>query len=240
MKEAHKKEMESYKQKVLPLYTFLEKKKLRFENAMVNNENRIHYFRVEEYDKIIQDHQKEISSSQTLAENVRRAKEEDFIYFKRPDAVNAKYPKTLEPVQPSSDSKIKKYASFRFDTTPSRKWLPVAIISAVLILVLFPVWPYEVKYIIWLVSLVLLVVLVGIIVLRLALFLLCVIFGYQIWIFPNLLSAPGFWESFIPIIEYSRTDRSWFDIFLRLFALFACIALACQLYLNPNLINCTT
>ena len=63
----------------------------------------------------------------------------------------------------------------------------LGILAAVLAVVLFPVWPYIVKYGVWLISLYLLIFLVGLIVLRFLIYVLCVVVGYNVWIFPNLL-----------------------------------------------------
>lgn len=94
----------------------------------------------------------------------------------------------------------RKFASFRFDTTESKHHLTIMAIVGVLALVLFPIWPFELKYGIWLVSLVLLVALVGIIVVRLVVYLLIVVFDYHVWILPNFLNSSGFWDSFVPVI----------------------------------------
>lgn len=67
-----------------------------------------------------------------------------------------------------------------------------SIIGGALALVLLPVWPFSVKYAIWIVSLYLLVVLVGLLAFRLALYLVCVVAGFNVWIFPNLLGDYGF------------------------------------------------
>jgi hypothetical protein len=112
-------------------------------------------------------------------------------------------------------------------------------IVGVLALVLFPIWPFELKYGIWLVSLVLLVALVGIILVRLVVYLLIVVFDYHVWIFPNFLNSTGFWDSFIPVIEVSRGDKSWLNVFIRLFALSSFILLVLHIYLNPTFIDGT-
>lgn len=113
---------------------------------------------------------------------------------------NLKYPKELEP---TSEAEAK-FGSFKFDTTVSRKWIMIALLFAVLALVLFPVWPYAIKYGIWLVSLYLLIFLVGLLVVRLMIYLLCVIIGFNVWIFPNLLGEYGFIDSFKPIFYYEK------------------------------------
>mgnify|MGYP000563151845 CR=1 FL=1 len=52
LKEAHLKEAAEYKKRVKPLVDFLRKNKLRFNHAQVGNE-RVEYFRIDEFDKII-------------------------------------------------------------------------------------------------------------------------------------------------------------------------------------------
>jgi translocation protein SEC62 len=68
----------------------------------------------------------------------------------------------------------------------------ISIVVGVLALVLFPVWPFSVKYAIWLISLYLLIILVGLLVFRLIIYLICVAAGFDVWIFPNLLGDYGF------------------------------------------------
>lgn len=228
-------EAKEYKERIHPLVHFLRKHKLRFNHAQVANE-RIEYFRLDEFDKLVESKRAEIDANPQLADLVRGSASE-FIYFRRPDHIKIKYPKALEPVLPAHPDR--KFASFRFDTTESRHWLTLLAIGAVLALVLFPIWPFWLKYGIWLVSLVLLVAIVGLLVVRLAVYLLLAIFDYHVWIFPNFLSSTGFWDSFIPILEVSRGDKSWLNVFIRLFALSSFLLLALHIYLNPTFIDGT-
>ena len=76
----------------------------------------------------------------------------------------------------------------------------IGLIIGVLALVLFPVWPFSVKYIIWLVSLYLLIFLVGLLAIRLVIYVICVVAGFNVWILPNLLGDYGFIDSFKPFI----------------------------------------
>lgn len=115
--------------------------------------------------------------------------------------------------------------------------MTILIIIAILAIVMFPIWPYEVKYGIWLVSLVLLIILVGIIIIRLVVYLIIVMFNYHIWIFPNFLNSTGFWDSFIPVVEISKGDKSWFNIFIRLFAVSSIMLLILHAYMNPTFID---
>ena len=64
--------------------------------------------------------------------------------------------------------------------------------------VMFPLWPYELKYAAWLVSFTLLMTLIGIIILRLVLYIIAAIFGISFWVFPNLFGDKGIIDSFKP------------------------------------------
>ena len=115
--------------------------------------------------------------------------------------------------------------------------MTILIIITVLALVMFPIWPYELKYGIWWVSLVLLIVLVGIIVIRLLVFLVFAIFNYHIWIFPNLFYSTGFFDSFIPVLEIIKGEKSWYSLFVRLSAIGIFLTLATHIYLNPTFLD---
>ena len=115
--------------------------------------------------------------------------------------------------------------------------MTILIILGILAFVMCPIWPYEVKYGVWLVSLVLLIIMVGLIIIRLFVYLLIVSFNYHVWIFPNLLNSPGFLESFIPVIEISKGDKSWFNIFVRLFSISSFLLLVVHTSLNPTFID---
>lgn len=128
----------------------------------------------------------------------------DFFYFNRPEGMkNIKYPNQLEPTQ-YSESPLPKFCSFKFDSTASRKTTVILGIIGILALVLFPVWPYVIKYALWLISLYLLVFLVGLMAIRLLIYILCVILGFNVWIFPNLLGDAGIVDSFKPFFYAER------------------------------------
>lgn len=104
---------------------------------------------------------------------------------------------------------------------------------------MFPVWPFEVKYGIWLLCVYFLVVIVGLIVFRLVVYIIFAIFDYHIWIFPNLLNTYGFLEAFLPVVEISKGDRSWFNFFIRMFALSSFILMCLHIYMNPTFFDGT-
>ena len=229
-RDAHLKQAEAYKQRVKPLVNFLRKHQLKFSHAQVGHE-RVEYFRLDDIELLFKEKADLIQKDEPLSKLTKNAFDE-FVFFRRPDSMKMKYPKTLEAVLPGSGDK--KYASFRFDTTESRRWMTVLMIAVVLVVVLFPIWPFTVKYGLWLVSLVLLVVLVGIIVLRLMIFIVTCIFNYHVWIFPNLFLSTDILDSFIPVIEVSKGDKTWFGFFIRMFALSVFGLLCLHVYLNPT------
>jgi hypothetical protein len=111
----------------------------------------------------------------------------DVTYFQRTrNQPNLKYPQLLEPSGNSG-----KFAAFKYDINESRRWLVFLIIIAVFLGVLFPLWPFVVKYYLWLASLYLLTTLLGLIGLRLLVYIFFGVFGYSFWIFPNLFGDCG-------------------------------------------------
>ena len=115
--------------------------------------------------------------------------------------------------------------------------MTILIIALVFIMVLFPIWPFTIKYGLWLVSLVLLIFLVGAIVVRLIVFCICIIFNYHIWIFPNLFYSNGILDSFLPFVEVAKGDKSWFNLFVRLFGISTFILVSTHIYLNPTFLD---
>ena len=173
----------------MPLVQFLKKEGLEFRYARVGKGS-IEFFRIDEYNKLKELKKDKIDANEKIKELFNEVKN-DFIHFRRPaDMKNLKYPAQLEPV--AANDPNAKFYSFRFDTTISKKGNLIALIAIVMLLVLFPVWPYAFKYAIWLVSLYLLIFLVGLLVFRLAIYVVCVILGFNVWIFPNMLGDYGF------------------------------------------------
>lgn len=59
-------------------------------------------------------------------------------------------------------------------------------IIAVLGFTMYPIWPLSVKVGIWYLSVTLLIIMVGFTLIRLILYVVFWLFGYEFWIFPNL------------------------------------------------------
>ncbi len=112
------------------------------------------------------------------------------------------------------------------------------IIFAILMYALMPIWPYKVKLGVWWVSYILLIVLLGLFTIRFIVYLFFYIFGYNIWIFPDINDEKlGFFASFKRVISCEKRNELWYTILIRI-----CIALLTGyisfcIYKNPNLID---
>lgn len=81
------------------------------------------------------------------------------------------------------------------------------LIIGVILLILFPMWPYSVKLGVFYVSFYLLVTLVGIIIVRIILWGFMFIWGYDLWIFPNLFDdSKNPLNSFLPPLYFAVSE----------------------------------
>ena len=135
-----------------------------------------------------------------------------------------------------SDSPSGKFAAFKYDITESKKWLVGLIIIAVFLGVLFPLWPYAAKYYLWLCCLYLSTGLLGLIGLRLLVYVFFGIFGLSFWIFPNLFGDYGFLESFQPFISCSRWDKGVCSLIFRLLFVSFIGYYGYHIYVDPSFI----
>lgn len=113
----------------------------------------------------------------------------------------------------------------------------IGIIIAILALVLFPIWPYELKYAVWLLSLYILILFVGLIVIRLVLYSICSLFGVSFWLFPNLMTDKNFFDSFKPTWSLERWERNTFTIILRVLIVGVFVYYAIEFYNDPTIID---
>ena len=215
---------------MMPLIRFLKKRGLKFKNANFEN-MRVEYFRLDMLREILETNQAEIASSAQLTELVELMKA-DLIYFSRPkNQEKRKYPQQLTMTE---EGRKPKFASFKFDTTESKKWMLISFIVIVLAGVMFPLWPYELKYGAWLVSFTLLMVLLGIIVVRLVLYLVLAIFGISFWVFPNLFGDKGVIDSFKPFYSVEKWDKDVYSLVGRLIAFSIFIYYSYSIYNDPE------
>jgi hypothetical protein len=66
---------------------------------------------------------------------------------------------------------------------------------------------------------------------------LCVIFGYEVWVFPNLNADVSIIDSFKPFIHGKKSDTSKLDILIRLAAIGIFLSTIMSLYLFPNILQ---
>jgi len=92
-------------------------------------------------------------------------------------------------------------------------------ILLVVMICLFPVWPDFTKLIIFYISLVTLYFLVGLLFIRLIVWLVFRIFGVEFWLFPNLNADVGPIESFVPLYSFDKTEDGWVEYLGRFIAL---------------------
>lgn len=107
---------------------------------------------------------------------------------------------------------------------------------AILALVLFPIWPYELKYAVWLISLYLLIFFVSLLVVRLVIYSVASLFGVSLWLFPNLMSDRNFFESFKPTWSLERWERNTLTFLLRIFIVGVFVYYAVVFYNDPTII----
>lgn len=74
----------------------------------------------------------------------------------------------------------------------------------VIALVLFPLWPYELKYFLWKLCLWLLIAICVLIVVRLVAYMFMAIFGVSFWIFPRFFDNCSTIESFKPFVSVEK------------------------------------
>ena len=79
-----------------PLVEFLKKHHLKFNHAQVGQVS-VEYFRLDDLDRLIEEHSSEIEREQQLAGIVRNRNKE-LVFYKRPEGLKAKYPRSLEPL----------------------------------------------------------------------------------------------------------------------------------------------
>ena len=112
------------------------------------------------------------------------------------------------------------------------------IIFFILMYALMPVWPYCVKVGVWWVSFVLLCVILGIYAVRLIIYIFCFIFGYDVWVFPDIDDNKlGFFESFYRVVSVEKRNEKWYTIVIRIcLALFSAY-IGFKVYKNPGIID---
>lgn len=127
-----------------------------------------------------------------------------------------------------------KFAAFKFDTTESKKIYVIMVVLLILAVVLFPLWPYELKYGVWLVCLYFTIAIVAIIIIRLILYILAASFGVSFWLLPNLFGDYGVMDSLKPVYSIERWGNDVVTIILRVLAFGIFLYYCNSIYQEPE------
>ena len=112
------------------------------------------------------------------------------------------------------------------------------IIFAVLLYVLMPIWPYKMKLAVWWTSYILLLIIIGIYIVRFAVYVFCYIFGYDVWLLPDLDEPKlGFIDSFKRVISVESRKDKWYFIVIRIILAIISGYIGYCVYKNPKLID---
>mmetsp|Transcript_97619 Transcript_97619/g.173873 ORF Transcript_97619/g.173873 Transcript_97619/m.173873 type:complete len:350 (+) Transcript_97619:73-1122(+) len=107
-------------------------------------------------------------------------------------------------------------------------FLLALIIAGVLLACMFPVWPMWAKVGVWYLSVIFLTVYFGVLILRMVIFTVFWIIGFDFWIFPNLNDEYcGFLDSFQPFYSWEKRKDDALMLLVRFVSL-AIVAVAVQ------------
>lgn len=112
------------------------------------------------------------------------------------------------------------------------------VVLLILAVVLFPLWPYELKYGVWLVCLYFMILIVGIIILRLILYVFAASFGVSFWVLPNLFGDYGVLDSLRPIYSVERWENDVVTVILRVLAFGTFLYYCHSIYQEPEFYLC--
>mmetsp|Transcript_104552 Transcript_104552/g.205039 ORF Transcript_104552/g.205039 Transcript_104552/m.205039 type:complete len:343 (-) Transcript_104552:87-1115(-) len=142
--------------------------------------------------------------------------------------------KPINPTKDQADKPAKKWPD-RLARTPNQRFdcegfyvityegggsmqhfMLALIISGVLLACMFPVWPMWAKVGIWYLSVIFLSLYFGVLILRMVVFTLFWIVGFDFWIFPNINDEYcGFLDSFRPVYSWEKRKDDAFMLLVR-------------------------
>ncbi len=166
-------------------------------------------------------------------------------YLQRVPGDKAKYPKRLLPLKKTDDLN-KEYEfsdngfySVKIKIEKSNKpviYLGILIIL-ILLIVMFPIWPLSVKIGAWWVLFGILVFLIAFLILSILVVIVGILFGYDIYILPNIDEYRKTWYDrfFNPFVAYEdRKDPLWFKI-IRILSGISIVLLGVIAYFYPDI-----
>lgn len=236
----------------------LGKKGLKTKSASEVGKKKVDYFRGKDFKKYILENEdvlkKKCTPALTAALDGKMPESEKDVELLGNELIqrNFCYKAMYKPLNPTakaedgSERKTKKWPD-RLGKTPNQSFdcegfyvityeggsgmqhfLLALIIAGVLLACMFPVWPMWAKVGIWYLSVVFLSVYFGLLLLRLVVFALFWIVGFDFWIFPNINDEYcGFLDSFQPIYSWEKRKDDAIMLFVR-FGSLAIAAVAIQ------------
>ena len=112
------------------------------------------------------------------------------------------------------------------------------IIVGILLYALLPVWPYKMKVAVYWTSYYLLILMLGIYAVRLIIYVFCYIFGYDVWLFPDIDDPKlGFFDSFKRVITAEYRKDKWYFIVIRIILAIITGYIAFCVYRKPKLLD---
>lgn len=109
-----------------------------------------------------------------------------------------------------------------------RHFLLGLIIAGVLLACLFPVWPIWAKIALWYLTVLFLSLYFGLLIIRMVIYFLFWIIGFEFWIFPNLNDEYcGIKDSFQPTYSWEKRKDDWLTVVVR-FGFLAMVAIGVE------------
>ena len=108
------------------------------------------------------------------------------------------------------------------------KWKPILIILSILVICLFPLWPYKLKLIVFYISLYSLIFMFIFSIVRLLIWYLFRLAGFEFWIMPEIFN-----DHITPYYTFSRSDDGNWALLLRLLLLIVSILYVIFLFYVP-------
>jgi translocation protein SEC62 len=135
--------------------------------------------------------------------------------------------------------KFNKELYYIIDRKKSHKWSYFylgLIIFGILMYMLMPIWPYNVKLGVWWVSYILLIVTAVLLGIRYLIYALFFIIGYDAWLFPDLNDPKlGVLDSFKRVFTIEKRNEQWYTILIRVIISIIIGYIAFCFYRRPGL-----
>lgn len=216
---------------LIKVATLLQKKGLKEKEAVVNRQ-RVYYFRADAFHELVLANKDEILK--ILSKHIKLDKIDSVddslqigdiminnglmkCYDRLKDDVQKfKYPKKLMEAEASMHAKG--FYAFQIHKSQTKMTVLAIILAlSIVAIILFPLWPYSVKYAIFNILFYFSAGMLLMIAFRLILWIFLFPLGIDVWIFPNLFDDDaGLLESFLPILLINRREDDWLIFALRI------------------------